>query len=338
MIRFENVGKIYDANNLKVHACTNISFSIEKGDIFGVIGYSGAGKSTLIRMVNALERPSSGNVIVNNEIINNLKNDDLIKARKNISMIFQNFNLLNSRTVYENVAMPLILNKTPKKDIKKKVNEILEFVELSEKVNVYPSNLSGGQKQRVGIARALATNPTILLCDEPTSALDPRTTESILGLLKKINQELDVTILIITHQMNIVQNLCNKMAVMEEGRIVEIGDVKKIFAKPREAITKTFVNSVIDNKIPDPVLIGLREKKNGKILTVRCMGGNVCDTFVPELRNKFDTEINTLSVSVNEVQNAILTVFSLQITGSDRKIKEVTDYLSNLYEYEEVLL
>jgi D-methionine transport system ATP-binding protein len=338
MIRFENVGKIYDTNNLEVHACTNINFSVEKGDIFGVIGYSGAGKSTLIRMVNALERPTSGRVIVDNKIINDLKNDELIVARKNISMIFQNFNLLNSRTVYENVAMPLILNKTPKKDIKKKVDEILEFVELSDKINVYPSNLSGGQKQRVGIARALATNPIILLCDEPTSALDPKTTDSILGLLKKINRELNVTILIITHQMGIVQNLCNKVAVMEEGRIVEIGDVKEIFSKPREAITKNFVNSVIDNKIPDPVLTGLREKKNGKILTIRCLDGNVCDTFVPKLRSKFNTEIKTLSISVNEVQNAILTIFSLQVTGSDTKIKEVTDYLSNRYEYEEVFL
>ncbi|MEY8354508.1 ATP-binding cassette domain-containing protein [Lachnospiraceae bacterium 54-53] len=337
IIQFKNVEKTFTGRKSQVQACRDINLTVEKGDIFGVVGYSGAGKSTLIRMVNALERPTSGKVVVNGEVISELKGNDLRKARKGIAMIFQQFNLLNAKTVYENVAMPLILNHTPREEIKKRVDEILNFVELSDKADTYPGKLSGGQKQRVGVARALTTNPSILLCDEPTSALDPKTTDSILNLLRKVNRELDITIMIITHQINIVQKICNKVAVMENGYVVEQGDVKEVFARPVQPITKAFVDTVVDQSIPDTIFAAAAaEIQNSKILKVRCLDGNVCDTFTPDLRKKFTAEIHTLFMSVNEMQGSILTVIGLQIKGTKAQIKEVESYLGENYEYEEV--
>ena len=212
MIRFEHLSKTFQTKDGAFEALKDVSFEIEKGDIYGVIGYSGAGKSTLIRMVNALERPTSGKIFVEDKDIGSLSAKELRSLRKGIGMIFQQFNLLESKTIYDNVAIALKLNGTPKKDIETRVNELLEFVELSDKKSYYPGQLSGGQKQRVGIARALANNPSILLCDEATSALDPKTTDSILNLLKKINETLHITIVIITHEMNVIQKICNKVA------------------------------------------------------------------------------------------------------------------------------
>lgn len=335
IIEFQQVHKTFKNKKATVLACRDINLSIEKGDIFGVVGYSGAGKSTLIRMVNALERPTSGKVVVNGATINELKGKNLRLARKDISMIFQQFNLLNSKTVYENVAMPLILKHTPKEDIEKRVHEILEFVELSDKIESYPTQLSGGQMQRVGIARALATNPSILLCDEPTSALDPKTTDSILQLLKKINRELNVTIMIITHQVNIVQKICNRVAVMEEGYVVETGSVKDLFENPKQQITKHFVDTVIDQTIPGIILqAASKETKNYRILKVRCLDENIDDDFVSYLRNQFNIDIRTLFMSINEIQDSLLTVFGLQIVGEANKIDALEHYLSDHYVYE----
>lgn len=214
MIEFENVSKVFRVKENKVEALKNVNLKIEKGDIYGIIGFSGAGKSTLLRTINALEKPTEGRVLIDGEDLQQLSPADLRKKRKSIGMIFQQFNLLETKTVFENVALPLKLNKVPKDQIKKRVEEILKFVELSDKSEVYPAKLSGGQKQRVGIARALATEPSILLSDEATSALDPKTTASILKLLKKINQELHITIVLITHEMNVIQSICNHVAVM----------------------------------------------------------------------------------------------------------------------------
>jgi D-methionine transport system ATP-binding protein len=336
ILEFQNVEKRFEGKNA-VHACRNINLSVERGDIIGVVGYSGAGKSTLLRMVNALERPTSGKVIFDELEISSLQGEALRKARKQISMIFQQFNLLQSKTVYDNVAMPLVLNHMDKAQIKKKVDEILRFVELSEKAESYPHQLSGGQKQRVGIARALTTEPKMLLCDEPTSALDPKTADSILNLLLKVNRELNVTIMIITHQINIIQKICNRVAVMENGNIVEYGDVREIFARPRQPITKAFVSTVIAENIPETILkTARRETGNYHILRVRCLNGNVCDTFVPELRNRFGLEFRTLFLSVNEIQGSILTIIGLQVIGSEPEIKEVKQYLGDQYDYEEV--
>lgn len=337
IIQFENVEKTFYSKKMQVHACKDINLTVDKGDIFGVVGYSGAGKSTLIRMVNALERPTSGRVTVNGVVINELKGENLRKARKDISMIFQQFNLLEAKTVFENVAMPLILNHTPKDEIKRRVNEILKFVELSDKTDTYPGKLSGGQKQRVGIARALTTNPSILLCDEPTSALDPKTTDSILNLLQKVNRELNITIMIITHQINIVQKICNKVAVMEDGYVVEMGNVKEVFARPVQPITKAFVDTVVDQTIPESIFAAAAaEKQNSRIFRVRCLNGNVCDTFTPDLRKRFTAEINTLFMSVNEMQGSVLTIIGLQVKGSKEQIREVEQYLKENFESEEV--
>ena len=237
MIELQNIQKVFNRKDVTVDALKGVSLKVEKGDIFGVIGFSGAGKSTLIRMVNYLEQPTSGDVIVDNKNLGKLTSKELRDVRKQIGMIFQNFNLLESKTVFENVAIPLVLNYTPKNEIESRVKELLEFVGLENKVNAYPDELSGGQKQRVGIARALATNPLILLCDEATSALDPQTTDSILQLLKKINKEYNITILIITHEMNVIREVCNKVAVMEKGEIIEQGNLLDVFGNPKEETT-----------------------------------------------------------------------------------------------------
>ena len=218
MIKVEYTNKTFSGKYGEVHALQDVSIHVEKGDIYGIIGFSGAGKSTLLRLVNGLETPDSGTVMVHDQDLGSLKKAELRKLRRKIGMVFQQFNLLDSKTVFHNIALPLILEKAPKDVIEEKVNEVLRFVELEDKKDTYVSQLSGGQKQRVGIARALTTTPDILLCDEATSALDPQTTESILKLLKKINKEMGVTILLITHQMQVVQMICNKVAVMEKSR------------------------------------------------------------------------------------------------------------------------
>ena len=338
IIEFKNVNKTFATKNTVADACVDVNLGVEEGDIFGVVGYSGAGKSTLIRMVNALEKPESGEVVVNGLTINRLSGRVLRNARKSISMIFQQFNLLENNTVYENVAMPLILNHTPKAQIEKKVMEILEFVDLKDKVKEYPSKLSGGQKQRVGIARALTTDPTILLCDEPTSALDPKTTDSILQLLQKINRELNVTILIITHQINIVQKICNKVAVMEHGRVVEFDETRYVFEKPRQAITKAFVNTVIEQSIPETILTRARkETRNYKILRIRKLGDEIFEDINDRISEEYGLTAKTLFLSVNEMQGQVLTIVAVQVIGVEAKIKQVEDGLiKDNIQYEEV--
>ncbi len=243
MIELKNVNKVFHSNGTVVEAAKDVNLKIEDGEIFGIIGYSGAGKSTLVRCINLLERPTSGEIFLGDLELTSLKESELRKARKNIGMIFQQFNLFASRTVYQNVAYPLRHSKLTKSEKKKRVHELLELVELKDKSKSYQSQLSGGQKQRVAIARALANNPKILLCDEATSALDPQTTESILKLLKQLNTKLGITIIIITHEMQVIKSICDKVAVMENGKVVESGDVFSVFASPTEAITKDFINT-----------------------------------------------------------------------------------------------
>src|SRR5690625_783075 len=225
MITLDSISKRYVTKNGTVDALVDASIEVEQGDIYGIIGFSGAGKSTLIRMVNPLERPDSGTVTVNGLDLTSMSTRQLRRTRRDIGMVFQQFNLLETKTVYRNVAMPLLIQGVSKTEIDKRVDEVLRIVELEDKRGASIRQLSGGQKQRVGIARALATRPSILLCDEATSALDPKTTESILELLRKINREMGVTILLITHQMHVIQRICNKVAVMDAGRIVEQGSV-----------------------------------------------------------------------------------------------------------------
>ena len=238
MIRLEEVNKIFLKKDKEVHALKGLSLEIEKGEIFGIIGYSGSGKSTLVRTINLLERPSSGRVFVSGEEISLLSEKQLIPFRRQIGMIFQHFNLLSSCSVFDNIAFPLSLTGMPKERIKARVDELLSLIDLADKREDYPAALSGGQKQRVAIARALASDPQILLCDEATSALDPQTTRSILSLLKRINRELGITIVLITHQMEVVRAVCQRIAVISQGEIVETGSVERIFNEAQSPITR----------------------------------------------------------------------------------------------------
>lgn len=340
MIEFENVSKVFHVNGSSLQALNNVNLKIESGDIYGIIGFSGAGKSTLIRTINALEKPTAGRVLIDGEDINALPESELRKRRKNIGMIFQQFNLLETRTIYENVALPLKLNKVPKEQIKKKVNEILEFVELSDKKNTYPGKLSGGQKQRVGIARALATEPSILLSDEATSALDPKTTASILNLLKKINRELNITIVLITHEMNVIQSICNHVAVMENGEIVEKGDVLDVFSLPKENITKNFVKTVINDSVPELLLEGIRkDTRNYKLLRLKFLDSDSTESVLSSVNKKFDVETNILFANISEIQQKILGIIIIQIIGNPEEIEKAQEYVTQRHvEYQEVSL
>ena len=250
MIELRHIQKVFHTPKGDIHACQDVNLTVQTGEIFGVIGYSGAGKSTLVRMINQLEKQTSGEVIIDGEDISLLNPKDLRKKRTKMGMIFQHFNLLWSRTVQKNIELPLEIAGVDKEIRKKKTRELIELVGLQGRENAYPSELSGGQKQRVGIARALANDPSILLCDEATSALDPDTTEQILDLLKDINRKLGITIVMITHQMEVVQKICHRVAVMSEGKVVEVGRVKDIFEHPQHTVTKRFVRD-ISSKIDD---------------------------------------------------------------------------------------
>ncbi len=254
MIEFIATTKEFQVGQSTVKALNHINLTVQKGDIFGVIGFSGAGKSTLLRTVNLLEEPTSGQVLVNGINLTTLSKKQLREEKKKIGMIFQHFNLLNSKTVFENVAMPLVLSSAKKSIIETQVREVLTFVGLEDKANRYIDELSGGQKQRVGIARALVTKPKILLCDEATSALDPQTTKSILELLKRVNVEFGITILMITHEMEVIRDICNRVAVMENGDIIEEGNVLELFSAPKKDTTKNFVQSVVRDDIPQSIL------------------------------------------------------------------------------------
>src|ERR1700754_227720 len=250
MIELKHVSKTFYKKHIAVHALTDVSLEIAEGEIFGVIGSSGAGKSTLIRCINLLERPTTGNVIVGGQDLVSLSSRELTRTRRRIGMIFQHFNLLSSRTVFENVAFPLELSGTPKEEITRRVIELLTLVGLLEKQQDYPLSLSGGQKQRVAIARTLASNPKVLLCDEATSALDPETTRSILALLKDINRRFRITILLITHEMNVVKAICDRVAVISEGQLIEQGTVREIFSHPRTELTREFIKSSLHFSVP----------------------------------------------------------------------------------------
>lgn len=330
MIEFENVSKVFPGKENEVEALKNVSLKIETGDIYGIIGFSGAGKSTLLRTINALEKPTEGRVLIDGEDINRLSPSELRKKRKSIGMIFQQFNLLETKTVYENVALPLKLNKVPKEQIKKKVDEILEFVELSDKKEAYPAKLSGGQKQRVGIARALATEPSILLSDESTSALDPKTTAAILKLLKRINQELHITIVLITHEMNVIQSICNHVAVMENGEVVENGDVIDIFSMPRKGITKNFVKTVINDSVPERLVAGiLADQRNYKILRLKFLDSDSTESVLAAVNKKYDIETNILFANISEIQERILGIIIVQIVGSPVEIEKAEGYFDS---------
>ncbi|NUG64277.1 ATP-binding cassette domain-containing protein, partial [Acinetobacter bereziniae] len=250
MIEFKNISKHYELKGQTIRALDQINLEIPAGSIFGIIGYSGAGKSTLIRLINLLERPNEGQVIINQKDFTALDARTLRQERANIGMIFQHFNLLQTKTVADNIEMPLKLLGVNKSEREKRLNELLEFIDLKHKKDAYPDELSGGQKQRVGIARALANHPKILLCDEATSALDPQTTKSVLALLKKINQEQGITVVMVTHEMDVIESVCDYVAVMEQGKVIETGSTLEIFSQPQHPTTKNFIQTVLQQQLP----------------------------------------------------------------------------------------
>ena len=330
MIQIDHAVKTFADGKQAVHALQDVSLHVEKGDIYGIVGFSGAGKSTLLRLVNGLERPDSGSVSVAGQELSSLDKKGLLNLRRKIGMVFQQFNLLEGKTVRHNVSIPLQLAGTPKKEIEQRVREVLRFVELEDKADAYVSQLSGGQKQRVGIARALATNPDILLCDEATSALDPQTTESILLLLRRVNQEMGVTILLITHQMQVIQMICNKVAVMEYGKIVEEGSVLQVFGTPREEVTRRFVRTVINDQIPEKFISVVRnETRNQQVELLKFIGDSVREPLIANLCRMEGLEVNILGASIQEMQGSVMSVFILQLIGGSELIGQAEERIDN---------
>lgn len=330
IISFENLSKRYEKKGQTFVALDNVTFKVNKGDVYGLIGFSGAGKSTLLRMVNALETPTEGKVFVKGVDLTSLKEGKLREVRKDIGMIFQEFNLLETKTVFDNIAIPLVLRHESKQKIKSRVEELLKFVGLEDKAKALPGELSGGQKQRVGIARALATEPEILLCDEATSALDPDTTESILNLLARVNKELNVTILFVTHTIRVVQKLCNKVAILEHGKLVENGSVIDIFSKPKSTIAKRFVETVIPSKIPESIVAELKKyEANYKVIRIFFHAEHATNDVIWQINAKLGVHTNVMFASVTELQGRVLSIITLQLTGNEEDFKKVEDYINS---------
>lgn len=324
MIKVEGLSKTYKNNNKEIYALKNINIEIKKGEIFGIIGLSGAGKSTLIRCLNRLEEPTNGKIFIDGKKITNLNNTDLRETRKDIGMIFQHFNLLSSKNVYQNIAFPLELEGLKKDEIDKKINTLLEYVDLEDKKFAYPSQLSGGQKQRVAIARSLANNPKILLSDEGTSALDPKTTKSILELLNKIRKEFGLTIVLITHQMEVIKDICDRVAIIEDGEIIELNTVEEIFANPK---TKTATEFISTLKINTQEGINYQRKSGSKILRLSFVGENAKKPIVSKMVKQFDIDVNILSGNINELISTSIGNLVLEISGEDNEIEKAIDWL-----------
>ena len=331
MIRLENVSKTFTDSNKEVHAVNNVSLTINDGDIFGIIGFSGAGKSTLVRCINLLEKPTEGKVFVDDAEITALSGKELRKARKKIGMIFQHFNLMPSRTIFGNVAYPLRGSGLSKEEIKEKVYHLLELVGISEKENAFPSQLSGGQKQRVAIARALANDPSILLCDEATSALDPQTTKSILKLLQQLNQTLGITVVVITHEMAVVKEICNRVAVMDHGDVVEEGEVFHVFASPKEPLTRSFIKTTSNlQKIEELIEADspvAATKKGELIVRLTYVEKNTSEPLISTVTQKFGIILNIVFADVEIVQNAPIGGTVAIVSGEGSRIDEALQYL-----------
>lgn len=320
MIYIKNANKVYP-NGL--HAVKNVNLHIKKGDIFGIIGLSGAGKSSLIRLLNRLEEPTSGEIIIDGVNIVSLTKKELLEKRKKIGMIFQHFNLLSSRTVGENVAFALEIANWKKSDIDKRVDELLELVELSEKKNSYPSQLSGGQKQRVAIARALANNPEILLSDEATSALDPKTTKAILELIKNIQNKLGLTVVMITHQMEVIRDICNKVAVMAQGEIVETGGVHHIFSAPQANITKELISHLPND---NETTVNLVKTQGKMIIKLKFLGEIAEEPILSRAIKKFDINFSIIGGSIENLSTMQVGHLYIELSGDIKEQKQAIDW------------
>ena len=332
MIRLEHISKRFEAGKQTVDAIKDVSLCIEKGTIAGIIGFSGAGKSTLARCINLLERPTEGKVVVGDAELTALNEKQLREKRKKIGMIFQHFNLFASRTVYGNVAYPLRGSGRSRKEIDRKVRSLLDLVGLKDKADAYPSQLSGGQKQRVAIARALANDPEVLLSDEATSALDPETTRSILRLLKEVNRTLGITIVVITHEMQVVKEICHQVYVMEDGRVVEQGDVFQIFASPQQAITRRFVDSAsnlshIQELLDDPAR-PIKLNPGDYLLRLNYLKRSTSEALISTLSRHFELDINILFGNIELIDGNPLGGLVVIAGGGHDKVTAATGYLS----------
>lgn len=317
MIDFQNVSVTFRQNRKTVEAVKNVSFQINDGDIFGIVGGSGAGKSTLLRTINQLQKVSGGNVLVDGKTVNNLKGTDLRLLRQNIGMIFQHFNLAENKTVYQNIEFVLKVAGWQKDRIKSRISELLEFVKLSDKADVYPSKLSGGQKQRVSIARALANNTKILLCDEPTSALDAETTSSVLELLKRVNKDFGVMIVIITHELDVVKSICNKVAVMSDGKVVESGDVYSVFTNPQNDFTKQLIEHTNNFDIPKEITDIIR----GSVLKLTYLGEKATESVLSDTAVAFNVGYNIIHGKIEYIGSKPLGILYVNIIGEEENIK-----------------
>lgn len=326
MIKIKNLSKIFVRGKENLYAVKNISLNVNKGEIFGIIGLSGAGKSTLIRCINRLEEATEGNIIIDGVDITTLSKENLRKERKEIGMIFQHFNLLSQKTVYDNIAFPLQLEKMNKAEIEKRVDELLKYVELEDKKYSYPSQLSGGQKQRVAIARAIANNPKILLSDEGTSALDPKTTKAILKLLKKIRDELNITVIMISHQMEVIKEICDRVAIMENGNVIEENTVENLFRNPKTKTAQSFIDSIqgnIEEEIINPIDF------NGEIIRLTFLGDSAKRPIVSNIIRNYEIDVNILSGNINKLQQSSVGHLILELTGEEIEINRAISFLKN---------
>ncbi|MBV9576615.1 MAG: ATP-binding cassette domain-containing protein [Gammaproteobacteria bacterium] len=330
MIELKQLCKTYEVNQRKLHALQDIHLSISQGEIFGIFGESGAGKSTLLRSINLLEKPSSGKVLINGIDITQLAASQLKEERRQMGMIFQHFHLLQSRTVFENIAFPLELLGKAKSEIKQAVHRLLQLIHLQDHAEHYPSQLSGGQQQRVAIARALATEPRILLCDEPTSALDLKSSLSVLALLKEVNVKLGVTIVLITHEMDVIKRICHRAAVLDQGKLIEQGSVIDLFAKPRCLMTKQLVQKSLHIELPESiqqVLQPVANEKTSRIVRFTFVGDDSNQPLITTLVQQFAITVNIIQANIETIQDATIGFTVCQLSGDTEAIDKALAYV-----------
>lgn len=326
MIELKDINVEFEIKGKKVQAVKDVNLKINKGEIFGIVGLSGAGKSTLVRVINLLQKPTSGQVIIDDEDITNISRSKLREKRLKIGMIFQQFNLISGKTIYENIEFVLKANNYPKDKRNERINELLSLVKLEDKKEVYPANLSGGQKQRVGIARAIANNPEVLLCDEATSALDLENTEEILNLLKDIHDKLNITIVFITHEMEVAKKLFNRVAVMSNGEIVEVNDVYSIFSDPKHEVTKSLINKNSSVDLPREIFDLLGE---GEIIKINYKGNDSLKPVISEVAKNYNVDISIIHGKIDYIDNKPIGTLIVSIVGDKEEIARAKQFIKN---------
>ena len=326
MIELKNISVEFELKGDIVQAVKDVNLTVNKGEVFGIVGLSGAGKSTLVRVINLLQKPSSGQVIINGKDITSLNRGELRKTRLKIGMIFQHFNLISGKTIYENIEFVLKANNYPKEKRRDRINELLSLVNLKDKEDAYPSNLSGGQKQRVGIARAIANEPEILLCDEATSALDLENTEEILNLLKDIKDKTGITIVFITHEMEVAKKFFNRVAVMSKGEIIEVNDIYSIFSDPKHEVTKSLISKNSNLDLPKEVLDSINK---GEIIKIHYKGDNSLKPVISEAAKSFKVDISIIHGKIDYIDGKPVGTLIVNIIGEKEEISKAKTYINN---------